>query len=207
MQPYTFDAGGLRPESVKSFEVGYKGLATRSLLIDAYAYYNIYEDFIGGVELYQNPTTTAVKFSVPVNIATKVKSYGGAFGLDYQVGKFNFNGNTSYNKLSDIPAGFDNNFNTPEWRFNAGVGSKEIIKNFGFNVQYRWQDQFYWNSTFATGTVPSYSTFDAQVNLKIPSVKSVVKLGGSNVLNKYYSTSFGNPEVGALYYLSFTFNP
>ncbi|MFI5452425.1 TonB-dependent receptor [Pedobacter sp. UC225_61] len=207
LQPYTFDAGGLRPESVKSFEVGYKGLATRSLLIDAYAYYNIYEDFIGGVELYQNPTTTAVKFSVPVNIATKVKSYGGAFGLDYQVGKFNFNGNTSYNKLSDIPAGFDNNFNTPEWRFNAGVGSKEIIKNFGFNVQYRWQDQFYWNSTFATGTVPSYSTFDAQVNLKIPSVKSVVKLGGSNVLNKYYSTSFGNPEVGALYYLSFTFNP
>jgi len=207
LQPYTFDAGGLRPESVKSFELGYKGLATNSLLIDAYAYYNIYEDFIGGVELYQNPTTTAVKFSVPVNIATKVKSYGGAFGLDYQVGKFNFNGNTSYNKLSDIPAGFDNNFNTPEWRFNAGVGSKEIIKNFGFNVQYRWQDQFYWNSTFATGTVPSYSTFDAQVNLKIPSVKSVVKLGGSNVLNKYYSTSFGNPEVGALYYLSFTFNP
>ncbi|MFA6277903.1 MAG: TonB-dependent receptor [Pedobacter sp.] len=207
LQPYTFDAGGLRPESVKSFELGYKGLATRTLLIDAYAYYNIYEDFIGGVELYQNPTTTAVKFSVPVNIATKVKSYGGAFGLDYQVGKFNFNGNTSYNKLSDIPAGFDNNFNTPEWRFNAGVGSKEIIKNFGFNVQYRWQDQFYWNSTFATGTVPSYSTFDAQVNLKIPSVKSVVKLGGSNVLNKYYSTSFGNPEVGALYYLSFTFNP
>ncbi|MFD0941924.1 TonB-dependent receptor [Pedobacter boryungensis] len=207
LQPYTFDAGGLRPESVKSFELGYKGLATNTLLIDAYAYYNIYEDFIGGVELYQNPTTTAVKFSVPVNIVTKVKSYGGAFGLDYQVGKFNFNGNTSYNKLSDIPAGFDNNFNTPEWRFNAGIGSKEIIKNFGFNVQYRWQDQFYWNSTFATGTVPSYSTFDAQVNLKIPSVKSVVKLGGSNVLNKYYSTSFGNPEVGALYYLSFTFNP
>ncbi|MBB2144146.1 TonB-dependent receptor plug domain-containing protein [Pedobacter sp. LMG 31464] len=207
LQQYTFDAGGLRPESVKSFEVGYKGLATRSLLIDAYAYYNIYEDFIGGVELYQNPTTAAVKFSVPVNIATKVKSYGAAFGLDYQVGKFNFNGNTSYNKLSDIPAGFDNNFNTPEWRFNAGVGSKEIVKNFGFNVQYRWQDEFYWNSTFATGTVPAYSTFDAQVNLKIPSVKSVVKLGGSNVLNKYYSTSFGNPEVGALYYLSFTFNP
>ncbi|TKC08225.1 TonB-dependent receptor [Pedobacter polaris] len=208
LQDYTFDAEGLRPESVKSFELGYKGLLNSKLLIDAYAYYNIYKDFIGGVEIYQDAASAAPKtFSVPVNIAGEVKSYGAAFGLDYQVGKFNFNGNTSYNKLSDTPVGFDNNFNTPEWRFNAGVGSREIIKNFGFNVQYRWQDSFLWSSTFATGDVPSYSTFDAQVNLKIPSVKSVVKLGGSNILNKYYSTSFGNPEVGALYYLSFTFNP
>lgn len=207
LQSYTFDAEGLRPESVQSFELGYKGLATKRLLIDAYAYYNIYEDFIGGVELYQNPTSGATKFSVPVNVAGKVKSYGGAFGLDYQVGKFNFNGNTSYNKLSDLPANNDNNFNTPEWRFNAGVGSREIIKNFGFNVQYRWQDAFYWNSTFAVGNVPAFSTFDAQVNLKVPAVKSMIKLGGSNILNKYYQTSFGNPSIGALYYLSFTFNP
>ncbi len=211
LQTYTFDAAGLRPESVKSFELGYKGLATSKLLIDAYAYYNIYEDFIGGVELYQNPIATpaapTVKFSVPVNINEQVKSYGAAFGLDYQVGKFNLSGNTSYNKLSDVSPTFDNNFNTPEWRFNAGIGSREIIKNFGFNVQYRWQDEFLWNSTFATGLVPAYSTFDAQVNLKVPSVKSVIKLGGSNILNKYYQTSFGNPSVGALYYLSFTFNP
>lgn len=207
LQQYTFDTEGLRPESVKSFELGYKGLVTSKLLIDTYVYYNIYKDFIGGVELYQNPTATAVKFNVPVNIAEEVKSYGAAFGLDYQLGKFNINGNTAYNKLSDVSPTFDNNFNTPEWRFNAGFGSREIIKNFGFNLQYRWQDEFNWSSTFATGLVPAYSTFDAQVNLKVPSVKSVVKLGGSNILNKYYTTSFGNPSVGALYYLSFTFNP
>jgi outer membrane receptor protein involved in Fe transport len=211
LETYTFDAEGLRPESVKSFELGYKGLATSRLLIDTYAYYNIYEDFIGGVELFQNPipsaTVATTKFSVPVNVPGKVKAYGGAFGLDYQVGKFNLNGNTSYNKLGDTPATFENNFNTPEWRFNAGIGSREVIKNLGFNVQYRWQDEFLWSSTFATGTVPAFSTFDAQVNLKVPSVKSVFKLGGSNILNKYYQTSFGNPSVGALYYLSFTFNP
>ncbi len=206
LTPYTFDAGGLRPESVQSFELGYKGLATSRLLIDAYAYYNIYKDFIGGVELYQNPTTTAVKFSVPVNINADVKSYGGAFGLDYQVGKWNWNGNASYNKIGDTPANFDNNFNTPEWRVNIGVGSREVIKNVGFNVQYRWQDEYLWNSTFARGTVPSFSTFDAQVNLKLPSVKSTIKLGGSNILNKYYVTSFGNPQIGALYYLAYTYN-
>lgn len=204
---YTFEPGGLRPESVQSFEFGYKGLATPKLLIDAYAYYNIYKDFIGGVDLYQNPTTTAVKFSVPVNLAGNVKSYGGAFGVDYQSGKWNYNGNASYNKIGDTPAEFDNNFNTPEWRFNLGVGNREIAKNLGFNVQYRWQDEFLWNSTFARGIVPSYSTFDAQINLKVPSVKSMIKLGGSNILNKYYATSFGNPEVGAIYYIGFTYNP
>ena len=207
LTPYTFDAGGLRPESVQSFELGYKGLATPKLLIDAYAYYNIYKDFIGGVDLYQNPTATAVKFSVPVNLAGNVKSYGGAFVLDYQTGKWNWNGNASYNKIGDTPAGFYNNFNTPEWRFNAGVGNREVIKNVGFNVQYRWQDEFLWNSTFARGIVPSFSTVDAQVSLKVPSVKSVVKLGGSNILNKYYVTSFGNPQAGAIYYIGFTYNP
>ncbi len=211
LQQYHFDKGGLRPESVQSFEIGYKGLPTSSLLIDAYAYYNIYEDFIGGIEVYQNPIATptapTTTFQLPVNMAGKVKSYGGAIGLDYQVGKFNLSGNTSYNKLGKVSDTFENNFNTPEWRVNLGIGSREIVKNFGFNVQYRWQDEFYWNSSFATGTVPSFSTFDAQVNLKVPSVKSVIKLGGSNILNKYYITSFGNPQVGGLYYISYTFNP
>jgi outer membrane receptor protein involved in Fe transport len=208
LQNYTFDSEGLRPESVKSFELGYKGLANNRLLIDAYVYYNIFNDFIAGIDLVQDATTATPKnFNVPVNVTEEVKSYGAAFGLDYQVGKFNFNGNTSYNKLSDVPSTFDNNFNTPEWRFNVGVGSKEIIKNFGFNVQYRWQDKFVWSSTFATGPVAAYGTVDAQVNLKVPSVKSVIKLGGSNIANKYYMTSFGNPSVGGLYYLSYTFNP
>ncbi|RZL09950.1 MAG: TonB-dependent receptor, partial [Pedobacter sp.] len=211
LSAYTFDAGGLRPERVKSFELGYKGLLDPSLLVDMYGYYSIYEDFIGGAEVYQNTGTltapTFVKFNVPVNVVGDVKTYGAAFGLDYLVGKFNFSGNASWNKLSDIPATFINNFNTPEWRFNLGVGSREIIKNVGFNVQYRWQDDFNWSSTFSTGIVPSYSTVDAQVNLKLPNVKSVIKLGGSNIANKYYYTSFGNPEVGAVYYLSFAFNP
>jgi hypothetical protein len=187
--------------------LGYKGLITKQLLIDAYAYYNIYEDFIGAVELYQNPTAVATRFNVPVNIEGTVKSLGAAIGADYQVGKFNFNANTSYNKLNNLPTTIDNNFNTPEWRVNAGFGSKEIVKNFGFNVQYRWQQAFMWNSTFATGIVPSFATVDAQVNLKLPAVKSMIKLGGSNIANKYYQTSFGNPAVGALYYLAFTFNP
>ena len=209
LQPYKFDASGLRPEKVKSFELGYKGLITKNLLIDVYGYYNIYNDFIGGIELHQNTGTATTpvytKYSVSTNVNNQVTSFGGALGADYQAGKFNFNGNVSYNKLGELPANVENTFNTPQWRLNLGFGSREIIKNIGFNVQYRWQDQFVWNSTFGVGKIPAYSTFDAQVNLKVPLYKSIIKLGGSNILNKYYTSSFGNPQVGAIYYLSYTF--
>jgi len=208
LQKYNFDPRGVRPESVQAYEVGYKGLLGTRFLIDAYAYYNTYKNFITAVDVFQqNPDNSFSKFGVPVNATGKVTSYGGALGLDYLIGGYNLSGNVSYNKLGDLPADYINDFNTPEVRYNLGLGNKEIIKNFGFNVNYRWQDKFYWNSSFASGNVPSFSTIDAQVNLKIPSVKSMVKLGGSNILNKYYFTSYGNPAVGALYYIGFTFNP
>ncbi|MNK45096.1 Vitamin B12 transporter BtuB [compost metagenome] len=207
LQQYNFDAKGVRPESVQSYELGYKGLLLPNLLVDAYGYYNIYKDFITAVDVYQNVSGSFVKFGVPVNAEGEVTSYGGALGLDYLVGKWNVSGNVSYNQIGDLPANYINDFNTPKIRYNLGLGNKEIIKNFGFNVSYRWQDQFYWNSSFASGQVPAYSSLDAQVSLRIPSVNSVVKLGGSNVLNKYYITSYGNPMAGAIYYVGLTFNP
>jgi outer membrane receptor protein involved in Fe transport len=207
LSTYTFDPKGLRPETVQSFELGYKGLLSKRLLIDTYGYYNIYKEFIGAVELYQNPTTTPVKFNVPVNIIEDVKTYGAAFGLDYVMGSYNLNGNVSYNKISKIPENFLNAFNTPEIRYNLGFGNRQVLKNIGYNIQYRWQQKFMWNSTFGSGEIPAFSTFDAQVSFKIPTINSILKFGGSNILNKYYRTSFGNPMVGAIYYASISFNP
>jgi outer membrane receptor protein involved in Fe transport len=207
LETYSFDTRGVRPESVQSYELGYKGLLGSKLLIDTYGYYSIYSDFISAVEIYQNPLATAVKFNVPVNLTEDVKTYGAAFGLDYILGKYNLSGNVSYNKISDIPANFINTFNTPELRYNFGLGNREVFKNVGFNVQYRWQDKFTWNSTFGSGDVPAFGTVDGQISFKIPSINSTLKFGGSNLLNKYYSTSFGNPLVGAVYYTSITFNP
>src|SRR5262249_39832276 len=39
----------LKPETVISYEIGYRGLVTKKLLIDAYAYYSQYKDFIARV--------------------------------------------------------------------------------------------------------------------------------------------------------------
>lgn len=207
LQTYEFDARGVRPESVKAYEVGYKGLLGSKFLIDAYAYYNTYKNFITSVEVYQQNGTSFSKFGVPINAQGEVDTYGAALGVDYLLGAYNLSGNVSYNKIGDLPVNYINDFNTPEIRYNLGLGNKEVIKNVGFNVNYRWQDAFYWNSSFASGDVPAFTTIDAQVNLKVPSVKSMIKIGGSNILNKYYITSYGNPAVGALYYIGFTYNP
>lgn len=207
LQPYTFDAEGVRPESVKAWELGYKGLLGSNLLIDTYGYYNTYEDFITGVEVYQNNGTGSfTKFGVPVNATGEVTSYGAALGLDYLIRKFNISGNVSYNEIGDIPANYINDYNTPKVRYNLGLGNREIAKNVGFNVTYRWQDEFYWTSSFASGNVPAFGTVDAQINLKIPAYKSMLKIGGSNLLNKYYVTSYGNPQIGGMYYVSLLFD-
>ncbi len=116
------------------------------------------------------------------------------------------NGNVSYNQIGDIPATYVNDFNTPKVRFNLGVGNKQIIKNVGFNLAYRWQDEFYWNSSFASGPIPAFGTLDGQINLKIPAYKTMIKLGASNLTNNYFRTSYGNPAIGGMYYLSFTFD-
>lgn len=207
LQTYDFDPKGIRPESVKAFELGYKALMGDKLLLDAYAYFNSYKNFITSVDVYQGNGDSFTKFGVPVNATGKVTSYGGALGLDYLLGKFNFTGNVSYNRIGKLPANYINDFNTPPYRFNLGIGNKNIVKNVGFNVAYRWQGAFYWNSYFGSGSVPAYSTMDAQLNLKVPSVNSMVKIGGSNLFNKYYNTSFGSPEIGGMYYIAYVFNP
>lgn len=206
LRTYSFDPNGVRPESVQAYELGYKGLIGSKLLIDAYAYHNTYRDFITAIEVFQQNGTAFTKFGVPVNAVDDVSAYGAAFGMDYLLGKFNLSGNVSYNQIGNLPATYVNDFNTPTVRYNLGIGNPNIAKNVGMNVTYRWQDSFYWASAFASGDVPAFGTMDAQVNLKIPSVKGMIKIGAQNLFNKYFITSFGNPEMGGMYFVGFTFN-
>lgn len=214
-QKYIF--GDLKPESVQAYELGYKGLLTDKLLVDVSGYYNSYKDFIsqlivvqpGGVSSGDDPLglTSGKTFITYVNDPDKVESYGMALGIDYKVGKFNLFTNGSYNALRNgSSTALISEYNTPKYRFNVGVASREITKNVGFSTVYRWQDQYTWSSTFITGGVPAYGTLDAQVSLKIPAYRSTIKLGSSNLLNQYYTTSYGNPEVGGMYYVSLVFD-
>ena len=165
------------------------------------------------MEVYQNPTpenpagiANATRYNMPVNSAEEVTSWGAAFGADYLINKLSLTGNVSYNELGKIDPNYFNDFNTPKVRFNLGITGRKFVKNAGFSLNYRWQDSYLWQSTFASGAVPAFGTLDAQINFKLPLYNSMVKIGGSNLLNKYYYTSYGNPAVGGMYYVSLIFD-
>lgn len=213
----------MQPESINSFEVGYKSvLANNKLVLDWDAYYNIYGGFLGQVEVAV-PTSGTIgsdaavldmtvrnkqnRYRVYTNARNKYNSYGSSLGVTYNFYKrFTVTGNLNYNKLSQNPNPdiFQTSFNTPAWITNISFSNREIIRNVGFNIVWRWQDVVFWESTLANGKVPAYSTFDAQVNVRFPKLKSTVKVGGTNLLNQRYIQFAAGPTIGALYYAAVT---
>lgn len=141
-------------------------------------------------------------------VGNTVRANGAALGLEYSLPRsFTVGGNYNYNKLiSDIPEGFLADFNTPEHKFNLSFGNRKLTERLGFGINYRYQTAFRWESSFARGEVPEVGLLDAQVNYKVKAIKSILKLGGSNVLNKRYTLNYGGPKVGAIYYISITFD-
>jgi hypothetical protein len=116
-------------------------------------------------------------------------------------------GNLAYNDLSNADANVLTQFNTPKIKYNLSIGNYSIKKVFGFNITYRWQDSYVYQSTFVSGTTPSFGVLDAQISMKLPKMQnSMIKIGASNLLNKYYTDAIGNSQVGGLYYVSLGFN-
>jgi len=200
-----------RPEKVTAMELGYKGLSfNKMLFVDAYIYRNEYEGFTASQLLAQNPFTPEERrFQTTVSTDDLVASYGWALGADLNLRRgYYLRGNIAYNTLSEDyrDTGRQNRYNTPDYRFNVGFGNRNILKNLGFHFNYRWQNEFTWESNFGVAQIPAFGTLDANIAVKIPKMKSIVKIGGSNVLNNYYTTSFGSSQIGGLYYVSLMFD-
>jgi outer membrane receptor protein involved in Fe transport len=211
----------LKPEISNSYEIGYRGLVTRSLLVDAYVYYSEYKDFIGrtavgrgqsgnpalAAQELANPFTTT-NYSFVSNSKSTVKAIGWGVSTNYRIGKgYEIGVNVSGDQLRDVEPGLVTFFNTPKWRYNITFSNDRIGgKNWGFNILYRWQDKVLWEGTFGTGEVPSFGNLDAMISYRLPKIKSLLKLGATNLLNDYYNSAFGNPSIGGLYYVSFGYN-
>lgn len=206
-----------KPESSNAFELGYKGLYGRKLLIDLYGYYSKYKNFIGRVSVLQSKTGTPAGlltgaytgYSVSLNSPNTVKVYGFGIGADYLLrANLTANINLSSDNLDNNDPGFATYFNTPKYRVNIGLTNSGFgfEKRLGFAVQYRWQDAFYTQADFKNGNVGAFNTIDGQVSYKFPAIHSLVKLGATNLLNNYYKNLYGNPSVGGIYYVSFAYN-
>ncbi len=210
----------VQPEQLKSLEVGYKGLMmSGKMLVDLNGYYTSYTNFLGSqivasklATVHQGVTSNPGRlFSLYNNSTEEVKSYGVGLGLTYSLPK-NFIVNGNYN-WADLDAKntseFNAGFNTPNNRFSIGVSNRKVAKNLGFNVNYRYQQSYVWISSYGNNlpwTVPAFGVLDAQVNYKVSSIKSLIKIGATNLGGGDYRTNLGAPFVGQQYYISITFD-
>ena len=153
-------------------------------------------------------------FSAYTNISDEtVTSQGAGLGLEYRLPKgLAVNANYTYTTFDADEAveanpGFIPSFNTPEHRLNAGLsGSRVADSHFGFDLRFRWSDDYVWQSPFGQGEIESFSVVDLAVSYEIPSIHSIVKIGAQNLARQEYRTVYGGPEVGSIYYVGFTFD-
>jgi hypothetical protein len=215
------------PERINSFEVGYKSIILdNKLVLDIDAYFNAYKGFLGQVEVAVPATdkigtdasvtdmvaanrSKQTRYRVYTNAKNVYNNYGSSLGVTYNFyKKFTVSGNVNYNNIKtnaekDV---FVTGFNTPKFATNLSFGNREIVKNLGFNIVWRWQDSFVWESPLANGTVPSYNTIDAQITYKVPAAHAAIKVGASNIFNNRYFQYAAGPTIGGLYYVALTFD-
>lgn len=223
----------IKPEIVQTIELGYRSMFNVSdatiLDIDVNGFYSIHKDFVFFQDVvvpnYGTVIETGVvdadasaafasghvrEFNLMTNSKSEVTSYG--FGIGLHTKFFtDFDFGLNYNfidfEYEDKDFGlFEPNFNTSKHTVKAQLGNNNVFKNFGFNVSGRWLDAYRWVSPFVKGDVDARTVLDAQLNYRIPSMKSKFKVGGTNLLGKEYFVAPGSGAIGKLYYISWIIN-
>lgn len=225
----------VKPEQVKALELGYRSYIN-GFSVDVNGYYNIYNDFIGNINvvapLYgtaqDSPSGTPSAdpgfqsvhalstgnfraFQLYTNTNVEIESLGFGLGLSRKVYK-DFEVGVNYNfaefnfDQSKDPS-FEAGFNTPKHRVKASFGNEKLFKNFGFNVSGRYNTSYLWQSTFVDGMIDAATVIDAQINYEFPKLQSTLKLGASNIGGREYGQVLGAGLIGQQIFASWTINP
>lgn len=221
----------IKPEKATVFEVGYKGLLNNNLVIDLNYYFASYTDFLLN-QVVMEPESPVLAddgsinpqaafdllngdshlYQLYTNAADRVTSQGATLGLTYALPKNYSLGANATLATFDIRDANPNNvpgFNTPKYKTSLTFGNSKLTNSLGFNIAWRWQDTYEWYGTFnqmRPGTIEAFSIVDAQVSYKVLPIKSMVKIGASNLFNEQVYQAYGSPSIGAIYYVSLTFD-
>jgi outer membrane receptor protein involved in Fe transport len=230
------DVNYVKPEQVKAFEIGYRSFI-KDVSIDVNGYYNIYNDFIGNLNVVApfygtaqdapnplgGPTDSGAQslhalqngnyraYQLYTNTDIEIKSLGFGLGLSKKVYR-NFEVGVNYNYAEfkfdqEKDPSFEAGFNTPKHRVKASFGNERLFDNFGFNISGRWNSAYLWQSTMVDGMIDAATVIDAQVNYNMPKLKSTLKLGASNIGGKEYTQVLGAGLIGQQFFASWTINP
>ncbi|MBH8570325.1 TonB-dependent receptor [Microvirga sp. STS02] len=220
-----YHADKLRLEEVNSYEVGYRAELFKKLYIDVDYFYSTYNNFIATQNFVgrldgtrpapaELATTNAPGSNVRViqiaaNVDQRVQSQGAGITLSYAFAPgLTVNGNYSYNDLitKDFKAGTQSFFNTPKNKFNLGLDGQLLNRALSYNLNYRWVDSFLYESTFATGTVPTAQTVDAQLGYTLKSLHTTLQAGVTNLFDTANLQVYGAPSYGRIGYFGLLFD-
>ena len=213
----------LKPEQMHSFEAGYRGiLFNNKLFIDADIYYNLYSNFIAQIEASIPLTTDPAqipaslydknkqnKYRLWTNSKTVVHNYGAEVELHYLFNQhYSLSANGSYQALqrTNQNDGLEDGFNTPKWMGNAGINGNNLHKKLGFSVTFKYQSDYYWTSFLINGNVPVVFNVDCMLRYTVVKPSIDIKIGASNVLDHYYYSILGGPQIGGFYYTTLTYS-
>ena len=215
-----FNIDPIRPERVRTFEIGYRTTLGEKVYLDGGYYFSVYQDFIGyniGLDALfigdeQSPRAVDV-YRYAANSINEVQTQGASIGLNYYIdNQFMLSGNYSWNELVKtdeddpiIPA-----FNTPRHKYNLGITARDLKlqgkSTWGFGINYKWIQGFLFEgSPQFTGFVPTYDLLDAQVNVVLEPLNTTIKVGGSNLLQNIHIEAYGGPFVGRMLYGSLVY--
>ncbi len=146
------------------------------------------------------------EYSVYTNMKSSVRSYGGNLSLktkilrEYTLGvSYDFMNYEFEDKDNGL---FEPNFNTPKHSVKLHLSNANLFRNLGFGIDAKWSDKYRWVSQFVKADIPSRVVVDAQLSYALPSLKSSIKLGGTNLFGKAYDIAPGVGSIGNTYYLS-----
>jgi outer membrane receptor protein involved in Fe transport len=226
----------VKPEEVKALELGYRAVV-KDFSVDINGYYNVYNNFIGNINVVApfygtamdspsatgGPTDLGTQsihalqngnfraYQLYTNTKIEIKSLGFGLGLAKKVYRdFEFGVNYNYAQFDfdrSQDESFEASFNTPKHRVKASIGNEKLFKNFGFNLSGRWNSQYTWESTMVDGIVPEATVIDAQITYNVPSMKSAFKIGAANLGGKEYFQVLGAGLIGQQIFASWTIKP
>lgn len=221
IQPYNIQP--IQPEVARSIEAGYRANIASKWLIDTYGYFTLNQDIItvqnflgppqgfeGIYDIYDSDETQL--YTPYVNLDKNIYTYGIALQVAYNFSaKYSISLNYGYNNyISDdeIKEVLIENFATPNHIARAFFTARNIGKYWGAGLGINYASQFetsFENNPFPL-TVPSYTTFDAQISRRIPALKLLLRAGGTNLFNHRHIQVLGGGTVGAQLYLQVVFD-
>ena len=219
----------VKPETVKAIDLGYRG-SFKGFAIDLNGYYNIYNSFIGNANVLSplygdavdapsiaDPSVNALisdntrAFQLYTNTNLEIVSLGVGVGITKKIYQdFEFTGNYNYAQFDFDQAkdpNFEAGFNTPKHRAKATISNDKLFGRLGLSVSGRWNDSYLWQSSFVDGVIAEATVLDAQANYNIPSIKSTIKIGATNIGAREYGQVLGAGLIGRQIYASWTINP